>query len=249
MKAGSVDFGHTGDSPPIFAQAAGVPLVYVAASTSCPEASAIVVRVDSPIRTLADLRGKKVAFTRGSSAHTMILRALASADLSIHDIESVYLSPADARAAFETGGVDAWSIWDPYLALVEHEGRGRAIASGEGLVPGREFYFASSNFLSQHRGLIAILIRELNGLKNWAAENPEETSKLLAAQIGMAPKVLERAETRPGRYGIETNKTAIATEQQKLADTFFQLELLPHELDVESIIDLVEPATVEPSAK
>jgi sulfonate transport system substrate-binding protein len=242
LNAGSIDFGHTGDSSPVFAQAAGVPLVYVGSSAPCPESSGIVVRADSPIQTLADLRGRKVAFTKGSSAHTMLLRALPSVGLNLDDIEPAYLSPADGRAALQAESVDAWSIWDPYLALAEQEGEARLLVSGEGFVHNRDFYLASASFLAERRDLVATLLAELNKTKRWAIQNPLDTATLLANQVGMEINAVQRAGRRAGRYDTETDNAAVAAEQQRLADDYYALGLLPHQIDVRSVFDFVTPA-------
>ena len=117
LNVGALDVGSTGDIPPLFAQAAGADLVYIGAEPPKPTAETILVRNDSPLHSVADLKGKKVAFQKGSSAHNLILRALNKAGLRYQDIQPVYLPPADARAAFEQGSVDAWAIWEPYSSL------------------------------------------------------------------------------------------------------------------------------------
>ena len=122
LAVGSVDFGATGDSPPVFAQAAGKDLFYVGAEPPKPDSSAILVKPDSPLKTLADLKGKRVALQKGSSSHFLLVQALKKAGLQWSDIQPVYLPPADARAAFERGAVDAWAIWDPYYAAAEMTG-------------------------------------------------------------------------------------------------------------------------------
>ena len=113
LSVGSLDFGLTGDSPPVFAQAAGKDLLYVGAEPPKPDSSAILVPKDSPLRSLSDLKGKKVALQKGSSAHYLLVAALEKAHLQWTDIQAIYLTPADARAAFERNSVDAWAIWDP----------------------------------------------------------------------------------------------------------------------------------------
>ena len=119
LNVGSVDFGTTGETPPVFAQAAGADLLYVAHEPPAPLSEAILVPKDSPLKTAADLKGKRVAFNKGSNVHYLLVRALEDAGLSINDVTPVYLAPADARAAFERGSVDAWVIWDPFQAAAE----------------------------------------------------------------------------------------------------------------------------------
>ncbi len=105
LNVGAIDFGNTGEAPPIFAQAAGAPLVYVAHEPPAPEGEAILVPKDSPIKSVADLKGKKVALNKGSNVHYLLVKALEKAGVKYSDIEPVFLAPADARAAFERGSV------------------------------------------------------------------------------------------------------------------------------------------------
>jgi sulfonate transport system substrate-binding protein len=140
INVGSVDFGYVGDSPPIFAQAGGARIRYVAVVKSEGNTQAIIVPQDSPIKTLADLKGKRVAFGKGSSAHNLLIAALEKADLSWSDITPAPLAPADATAAFVKGSVDAWSIWDPYLALAELKQKARVIAFGKDVHTANAFF-------------------------------------------------------------------------------------------------------------
>ena len=113
MRVGSIDIGGVGDTPPIFAQAARADLVYIGSRPSTGDSSAVLVPPGSTLQTLHDLKGRKVAFGRGSSAQNLTLAALEKAGLTVADIQPIYLSPADAAAAFAHGDVDAWTIWDP----------------------------------------------------------------------------------------------------------------------------------------
>ena len=119
LNVGAIDLGTTGEAPPIFAQAAGADLVYVGYEPPAPRGEAILVPKDSPIATPLDLKGRKVALNKGSNVHYLLVRVLDRAGLAYGDIEPVYLPPADARAAFERGAVDAWAIWDPFLAAAQ----------------------------------------------------------------------------------------------------------------------------------
>ena len=148
MGADSLDFGITGDAPPIFAQAAGVPLVYVGVEPASPHGEAIIVPEDSSIRTVADLKGRRVALNKGSNVHNLLVRVLAANGMSIADVQAVYLKPSDARAAFENGSVDAWAQWDPYLAAAQTALKTRTTADGVGrdgrmIDENREFFLAA----------------------------------------------------------------------------------------------------------
>ncbi len=163
LGAGAVDIGVVGDTPPIFAQAARSELVYVASAPA--SASAILVRKDSPIRRVEDLKGKKVAIAKGSSSHNLTVQALAKHGLSFKDITPVYLSPADAVAAFATGSVEAWTIWDPYFAIAETKHDARVLLSTD--VPGLEsnsFYLANRGFAQKHPDVLKAALEELAGV-------------------------------------------------------------------------------------
>src|SRR5437868_6173229 len=134
INVGAIDFGSVGETPPIFAQAAGAPLIYVAHEPPAPQGEAILVPKDSPIKTLADLKGKKIALNKGSNVHYLLVRALEKAGIKYSEIEPVFLAPADARAAFERKAVDAWVIWDPFQAAAEVATEARTLTDGTGLV-------------------------------------------------------------------------------------------------------------------
>jgi sulfonate transport system substrate-binding protein len=145
LNAGAIDFGHAGETPPIFAQAAGIPFVYVAYAPPSPQGEAIVVRAGSPLKTLADLKGKKIALNKGSNVHYLLVRALEYAGIKYSEVEPIYLAPADARAAFERGAVDAWVIWDPFRAAVE-AAAGARVPSSPRLLP----IYPSSHLNTRH---------------------------------------------------------------------------------------------------
>ena len=161
INAGSLSIGMTGDSPPVFAQAAGADIVYIGQEPAKPESSAILVAENSPIRKLADLKGKCIAFTKGSSAHFLTVSALAKAGIAYKDITPVYLSPSEARAAFERGNVDAWTIWDPYYAAAQHAGHVRVLTTGKGLSSNNTFYLASRKFAEANPQVIDTVFKAL----------------------------------------------------------------------------------------
>src|SRR5258708_39704302 len=140
LNVGSIDFGISGETPPIFAQAPGAPLVYLAYDPPAPQGEAILVPKDSSLKSVADLRGRKVALNKGSNVHYLLVKALEKAGLKYTDIEPVFLAPADALAAFTRGSIDAWVIWDPYEAAAEALTGARILADGTGLVANRQLY-------------------------------------------------------------------------------------------------------------
>ena len=137
LNVGSIDFGVTGETPPVFAQAAGADLLYVAYEPPAPTSEAILVPKDSPIKSVQDLKGKKVVLNKGSNVHYLLVRALEDAGLKYSDIQTVFLPPADARAAFERGSVDAWVIWDPYQAAAEQQLQARTLRDASGIADNR----------------------------------------------------------------------------------------------------------------
>lgn len=232
LNGGSIDIGHSGDAPVIFAQAAGIPFVYIAATDESPESAGVVVRKNAPIQNFGELRGKAVAFAKGSSSHHLIAQLLGRAGMTFNDIKPVYLQPPDARAAFESGTIDAWAIWDPFLAAAELDGGGRVIATGAGLNGHREYYFARKDFLAAHPEILAPLLAGLVEIGVRAKQNPKATADFLAAKLGISAAVMERSEFRKQRYNARPLDGGIIQEQQEAADIFLQLGLIPHEIKV-----------------
>jgi sulfonate transport system substrate-binding protein len=206
MNAGAVDLGYVGAPPPIFAQAAGADLVY--------------------------LKGKKVAVTKGSSANALLVRALQFGGLEWGDVEPVFLLPADAKAAFEGGSVDAWSIWDPYLAAEEAASGARSIASdGSVGAPSRAYYLASRNFATENPEVLEILQTSLTESEIWSQEHIDEVAKLIASETGLPEEVIVAVEKRR-EVGVEAITPEIVAEQQQVADLFFDIGLIPEKIDI-----------------
>jgi sulfonate transport system substrate-binding protein len=235
LNVGSLDFGHTGEAPPIFAQAAGAPLVYFANAPANPKGEAILVPKDSPIKTIEDLKGKKIALNKGSNVHYLLVKALEKAGLKYQDIETAFLPPADARAAFEKGDVDAWVIWDPFLAEAERATNARILADGTGLVNNREFFLASSQFAKEHSDVLDVIFKEVQKTEKWVEGNPKEAAEFLSPQIGMDVETLELTLNRK-TFGLEKVNEEVAKDQQQIADQFFKLKLIPNEIDVKEAI-------------
>ncbi len=231
LNAGAVDVGTVGETPPIFAQAAGVDFVYIANEPPAPRGEALVVPHDSPIRTVADLRGKKVALNRGSNVHFLLVKALQRAGLAYTDIQPIYLTPADARAAFIQRSIDAWVIWDPYLAAVERQANARVLTNAEGIVSNIQYYVATRKFATTQPQVLHVLLDELNQIDQWGRNNIPAVAAQLSPLVGLDAATLELALGRAG-YGVQPITDATLAYQQQIADTFTDLKLIPKKLTV-----------------
>src|SRR6187402_1576386 len=174
LNVGSIDFGDVGEAPPIFAQAAGAPLAYVGATVPRPQSEAVLVHKDSPIKNVADLKGRKIALNKGSNVHYFIVKLFEKHKLSYRDLNLVYLPPSDARAAFEKGSVDAWVIWDPFLAAAERTLEARVLADATGVVGNRAYYFSTLDYANRNPDVVKVVIEELDLVDKWGSANKND---------------------------------------------------------------------------
>lgn len=235
MAAGSIDIGATGESPPIFAQAAGAPITYIAAEPISGLSSAILVRTASAFHTLADLRGRRIGFTKASSAHLVLAKALARAGMRFADIMPVNLAPNEAASAFAAGAIDAWSTWDPYYALVEARGDGRAIVTGDQLPATDAFIVGNRTTLAAKRDELRVALGTLRQEAAWARNHTDAVVAAISRLSGL-PANIARASLRRGEFAEEPIGAAVIARQQANADLFAALGLLPHKVDVASAV-------------
>ena len=234
LNVGAIDFGNTGEAPPIFAQAAGAPIQYVAYEPPAPKGEAILVPKDSKLNSVADLKGKKVALNKGSNVHYLLVKALEKAGVKYSEIEPVFLAPADARAAFERGAVDAWVIWDPFQAAVEAATGARTLADGTGVVSNYQFYFSSQKFLESDPKIVDLVLGQLSEVDDWAKGDIHAVAEQLAPSIGLPVAVVEVALRRQA-YGIKPLTDSVIADQQQVADAFFALGLLPRQIKISDV--------------
>ena len=229
LGAGAIDIGAAGDTPPIFAQAAGVPLVYLATEPLAPKGEAILVAADSPIKTLADLKGRKVAFNKGSNVHCLYIRALEKAGLQPGDVTPVYLAPPDGRAAFARGSVDAWVIWDPFLAAAQAALPTRTLVDGTGLAGNRQFYLGNKHFTE--KPVLDAVQAAIADMDRQVVTDPAKAAGVLAPSIGLPEPVVAIAVGRQ-TWAVQPVDQAIAAEQQAIADVFYKLGLIPKAIKI-----------------
>ncbi|WP_042329519.1 aliphatic sulfonate ABC transporter substrate-binding protein [Paraburkholderia ginsengisoli] len=231
LNADAVDFSaDVADTVPVFAQAAHARFVYVAQEAPSPGAQAIIVKRDGPLHALADLKDRRIAVTKAAGSHYLLLAALAKAGLTPADARISYLTPADGRAAFERGSVDAWITWDPYVASVDKTPDVRILANVEGLASYQRYYLASSSFAAAHPEVISTLFAQLTSAGEWVRAHPGDAARLLAPIWGLDAPTIERANGRRS-YAVRAVDAQNFGEQQKIADTFYRAGLLPAPVD------------------
>jgi len=231
LNVGSIDFGDVGEAPPIFAQAAGAPLVYAGATVPRPRVEAVIVPNASPIKRVADLKGKRVAYNKGSNVQYFLVKLLEKHGLKYGDVQSIFLAPADARAAFERGAIDAWVIWDPFLAAAQKMLDARVLADASGIVNNRAYYFTSRDFATKNADVLRIAIEEVNAVDTWASKNQQAAAVELSAVLGLDRSITDLFLSRTA-YGTAPVTREILAEQQVIADTFFELKLIPKKLNL-----------------
>ena len=231
LNLGAVDVGYVGEAPPIFAQAAGAKFAYIGYDPAAPEAEAIVVPKDSTIKSVAELKGKKVVLNKGSNVHYLLVKLLEKNHLKLSDIQVVYLAPADARAAFESKNVDAWVIWDPFTAAAEKAIGARVLADGKGVVNNYQYYLAERNFVNKNPKVIQALFDDSVERGVWLKANLKKAAEIIAPLQSLPVDVVELSLKRY-EFNVKPVPASVIADQQKLADTFFELKLIPKAIAV-----------------
>ncbi|MGF6108713.1 aliphatic sulfonate ABC transporter substrate-binding protein [Pseudomonas frederiksbergensis] len=236
LNVGNVDISaDVADTVPIFAQAAQAKLTYFAEEAPSPSAQAIVVRKDSPLQQLADLKGKKVAVTKAAGSHYLLIAALNKAGLKFSDIEPAYLSPADGRAAFENNKVDAWVTWEPFLSGVQRQLPTRTLADGTGLASYKRYYLTSNTYAKEHPQVLKLVYEQLHKAGDWVKHNPRDAAQVLGPLWGnLDVETVETANAHRS-YQVQPVKADQLGEQQKIADAFFAEGLLPKAVDAKDV--------------
>lgn len=231
LAVGSIDFTFTGEPPPIFAQAAGTPVVYVANERLGPSAVAVLVPRTSRLRTAADLKGKRVAITKATNSQYIVNEALRRVGLGPKDITPVYLLPAEGRLAFDAGKVDAWSTWDPFQAAAEKSSGARILYDGKGIQPNTGYYLSTRSFATANGPTLSAILKVVNATNTFASRNPRAVAEVLSPRYGLPVDVLESVEKRR-QHGLQPIDARVIAGQQKVADGFYREKLLPRPVRV-----------------
>ncbi|GJE61071.1 aliphatic sulfonate ABC transporter substrate-binding protein [Methylobacterium trifolii] len=222
------------DTVPIFAQAAGAKISYIAQEAPSPEAQAILVPGDSALKSVADLKGRRVAVTKGAGGHYLLLAALTEGGLSFKGITPAYLTSADGRAALASGGVDAWVAWDSFLSAARQQSGARVLRDGTGLSLYKRYYLASDHYVAGQADVLAVLFAKLSETGTWVKAEPEAAAARLSPLWKIETDVIVRANARRS-YRVEPVTRAGLGEQQTIADAFRSEGLLPRPMDASAL--------------
>lgn len=238
INAGAVDIGGVGNAPPVFAAAAGSKIKIVSAYRVGTSGQGIVVPKDSSLQSPNDLRGKKIAVAKGSSAHHHLLSVLTKAGLTFADIEPQYLQPADALAALTTGRVDAWAIWDPFTAQAQKQADARILVDGKGYVQGDAFYVAGDKALGNTASAAALrdLLDRIKRAHTWVNGNTEPWARTFAQLTGLPYEVALLSVSREPYVDHPLDDATIAAEQ-RVADGFADAGLIPKRVTITDFVD------------
>ncbi|GAB1542636.1 sulfonate ABC transporter substrate-binding protein [Scytonema sp. NUACC21] len=231
LNAGSLDIASTAESPPVFAQAAGTPLVYLATTPYNGRTISLLVQTNSPAKSVADLKGKKIAFQKASIGHYLLVKALEKEGLKLNDVVSTYLPPPDANVAFSQGKVDGWFIWEPFVTRAEQKKIGRELIHGGELRDTGNFYSTSRNFYQANPEIIKIFLEELQKSENWSKQNRKEMAKLLAPVIQVDAATLEKMYDKY-EWGLRPITEQVINKQQEVADMWYSQKLIPKKVNV-----------------
>jgi len=226
LNAGAIDAGGVGDAPFTFAAAAGVPVKAIAAYRNRQDGLAILVAKDSPFRSVADLKGRRIATNRGSIGHQVVLAALEEAGLPFDSVTFNFLPPADAKLALTSGAVDAWATWEPYTSTAELAGLVRVVRDGNGITPGLSFAVASDGAIAKKRPLLADFAQRLSKARDWALKDPAPYAVVWSRLIGLPETVPLRWFGRAAYRAVPIDGTVIADEQRNI-DLYVRAGLIP----------------------
>jgi sulfonate transport system substrate-binding protein len=231
LNAGSLEIAQTAESPVIFAQAAGAPVVYLVTMHPSGKAVSLLVPTDSRARSIADLKGKKVACQKASIGHYLLIRGLQQVGLTPRDVEWIFLPPPDAAVAFTQKRVDAWFIWEPFVARAVEGGVGRVLMDGEALKDSGNFYTTRRAFAEAHADVLRIFLEELDRAESWSRDHPHEMAELLSPSIQVDVPTLERMHAEY-TFGFVPISDAVIARQQRIADGWYELGSLPGRVNV-----------------
>lgn len=237
MASNHLDFAGMGNMPPIAAQAAGVDFTIISQLLTGTNNVAIIVPKDSKIQSIADLKGKKVAVTKGSNAYNFLYRTLDKAGMKESDIQEIQLQPDETQPSFEGGKVDAWAVWDPYISLNTLSGKARVLADGESEgVLSPSFQLVRSDFAKKYPALVTLYLKTFEKARLWEADNQDEAYQRYADERKIPLDLVKGMQARTAMTNTPVSAETIA-DQQKTADFQFDLGTIRKKINVADVFD------------
>ena len=237
LAVGAIDFGAVGNTPPIFAQAAGKDLSYVGYELVPANSQALLIPKSSAIQSIQELKGKRIAVQKGSSAHELLAKILQKAGLSWQDIQPIWLPPADARAAFDKQSVDAWAIWEPYLSAAEQDAHAQVLIDGTAFPKTYSFYIGNPKFIAAHPQATSQFLHGLNQADQWVLNNQPQALSVYTQSTGLQTTIAQRViDKRLKPSPIQTLNPEVVQAQQQIADLFQQVQLIPKNIQVQTAV-------------
>lgn len=231
LKSGDIDYARVGDVPPVSAQANGLDFVYVGAGSDKVKGSGLEVKKNGDIQSLSDLKGKTIAYTKGTSSQYFVLRLLKKAGLTTSDVKLVSMDQSSAAVAFSKGTIDAWATWDPYTSTAEVNADAKLLVNDTGLAKNREFIVSTAKYASANKTVSKYLIKYLGQDMKWANTHKAKLVTMLQKSLGLKKSILEKMVARR-YYAMGTMTASILKEQQSIADVFYEEGVISKQLDV-----------------
>ncbi len=236
LNAGALDVGYTGDLAFLTVYAAGAPIKAIGGTRSDARTQAILVRQDSAIKSAADLKGKRLAGTRGGWGQFLIDATLEKSGNKIEDATFAPLGPVDAKIALVAGSIDGWAVWEPYVSYATLKDNARIVATGEGLTPTITFIVASDNAIATKRAAVQDLVQRLNKARLWSLDHLAEYAKSTAELTKLPEDVLLSAYTAQRTSPISIDETVVK-EVQEASDRATRYGILSKKLEVGKAVD------------
>ncbi|MBD8032290.1 sulfonate ABC transporter substrate-binding protein [Solibacillus merdavium] len=223
LNSGAIDFANASDAPSVMALSKGMNFKYIAAENSSPQMEGILVKNNDAIQSIEQLKGKKIAYNKASISEYLLVSALATVNLTLDDVQSVILSPADANIAFENGDVDAWAIWDPYMTVSESKGN-KILTTAEGIVEHRSFYYASEKFIKSNEDAVIAYVEELAKVGEAIDTDSSEAASILEENTGISADIWSTSLGRRSSVATYLDESAQA-DLQRLNEDLYDIEL------------------------
>lgn len=237
LAVNSIDFGYTGDAPIVFALSAGKQLNYLGYEQAFKQGHALLVPNNSALKNLSDIKGKRIAFTKGSSAHNFLAEVLKKENLSWNDIQPVFLTPSDGRAALDKGAIDAWAVWEPYATATELSGKAKSLFDSFTLPATYGFYLAQPKFVDLHPDSAKKVLDVLNKTDDWINAHQKETAQILATSTSLDLNIAAQVLTKKAIPNpVATLTPEVAQSQQDIGNLFYDLKLIPNKIDAQKYV-------------